>query len=110
MNLVTMYVMLSIFILLAGTGWCGGWRTRGVLLVRGLVRQSRQPQRRDARVPEVHAGPGGGGVERRRLSETPGPEEGTPIAARTAGRCAGNILLGVPNLFRSAGGRAAAPM
>ena len=43
--------------------WCGGWRTRGMHLVRGLARQSRQPQRRDARVPEVHAGPGGGGVE-----------------------------------------------
>ena len=81
-----------------------------MLLVRGLVRQSRQPQRRDARVPEVHAGPGGGGVERRRLSETPGPEARTPIAAGGAGMCAGHILLGMPDLFRSSGGCAAAAL
>ena len=83
----------------------------GACLVRGLVRQSRQPQRRDARVPEVHAGPGGGGVdEGRRISETPGPEARTPIAAGAAGMCAGHILFGVPDLFRSSGGCAAAAL
>ena len=73
-----------------------------MLLVRGLVRQPGQPERGHDGISEVHAGSGGGGVERRHLSETPGPEARTPIATRTAGGCAGNILLGVPDLLRQA--------
>jgi len=42
--------------------------------------------------------------------ETPGPEARTPIAAGAAGMCAGHILFGVPDLFRSSGGCAAAAL